>query len=79
MIVTKDLKIASTYLSFLENKLPTDEVLDIFKFKQNQIRYSLGNKLTLKFVPQLRFYYDDSIVHAQHINSLIEKVKKNVK
>ena len=59
--------------------MPTDEVLNIFKLKQNQIRYSLGNKLKLKFVPQLRFYYDDSIVHAQHINSLIDKVKKNVK
>ena len=79
VIVTKDLKIASIYLSFLENKLPTDEVLNIFKLKQNQIRYNLGNKLTLKFVPQLRFYYDDSIIYAQHINSLIDKVKKNVK
>jgi len=79
VVVTKDLNIASIYLSFLENKLPADEVLDIFKEKQNQIRYNLGNKLTLKFVPQLRFYYDDSIVHAQHINSLIDKVKKNVK
>jgi ribosome-binding factor A len=52
-------------------------VIDIFKSKQNQIRFHLGNKLTLKFIPQLRFYYDDSIEHAQHIDSLLQKLHKN--
>jgi ribosome-binding factor A len=75
--VTEDLKIANIYLSFLENKIPVDEVIDIFKSKQNQIRFHLGNKLTLKFIPQLRFYYDDSIEHAQHIDSLLQNIHKN--
>jgi ribosome-binding factor A len=75
--VTEDLKIANIYLSFLENKIPVDEVIDIFKSKLNQIRFHLGNKLTLKFIPQLRFYYDDSIEHAQHIDSLLQKLHKN--
>ena len=77
MKVTEDLKIANIYLSFLENKLPVDEVIGIFISKQNQIRYHMGNKLTLKFIPQLRFYYDDSISHAQRINDLIGKIYKN--
>jgi len=37
----------------------------------------MGNKLTLKFIPQLRFYYDDSIEHAQHIDSLLQKLHKD--
>ena len=74
--VTKDLKIASIYLSFLENKLPIPDVINIFKSKNNLIRFHLGNKLTLKFVPQLRFYHDDSIEHSQRIDTLIEKLKK---
>ncbi len=61
----------------MENKLPVNEIIDIFISKHNQIRYHLGNKLTLKFIPQLRFYYDDSIEHAQHIDSLIEKIHKD--
>ena len=75
--VTEDLKIANVYLSFLENKLPVEEVIDIFKSKQSQIRFHMGNKLTLKFIPQLRFYYDDSIEHDQHIDSLLQKLHKN--
>ena len=66
-----------SYLSFLENKLPVHKVLGIFISKQNQIRYYMGNKLTLKFIPQLRFYYDDSIQHAQYIDSLFKKLHKD--
>ena len=77
MKVTEDLKIANIYLSFLENKLPAEEVIGIFISKLNQIRYHMGNKLTLKFVPQLRFYYDDSIEHAQYIDSLFQKLHKD--
>ena len=77
MKVTEDLKIANIYLSFLENKLPVDEVIGIFISKHNQIRYHMGNKLSLKFIPQLRFHYDDSIQHAQNINSLLQKLRKD--
>ena len=77
MKVTEDLKIANIYLSFLENKLPVDEVVSIFVSKQNQIRYHMGNKLTLKFIPQLRFHYDDSIEYAQYIDSLFQKLHKD--
>ena len=72
MNVTEDLKIAKIFLSFLENKLPVEDVINIFISKHKLIRFHLGNNLTLKFIPQLRFYYDDSIEHAQHIDSLLK-------
>ena len=77
MNVTEDLKIAKIYLRFLENKLPVEDVINIFISKRNLIRFHLGNKLTLKFIPQLRFYYDDSIEHAQHIDSLLQNIHKD--
>ena len=77
MNVTEDLKVAKIYLSFLENKLPVEDVINIFISKHNLIRFHLGNKLTLKFIPQVRFYYDDSIEHAQHIDSLLKKIHKD--
>ena len=77
MNLTEDLKIANIYLSFLENKLPVKDVISIFISKHNLIRFHLGNKLRLKFIPQVRFYYDDSIEHAQHIDSLLKKIHKD--
>ena len=77
MNVTEDLKTAKIYLSFLENKLAVEDVINIFISKHNMIRFHLGNKLRLKFIPKLRFYYDDSIEHAQHIDSLLKKIHKD--
>ena len=75
--VTDDLKIAKVYLSFLENKKPVEDVLEILESKHKLIRYNVGSKLTLKYIPQLQFYYDDSIVHAQRIDDLIQKIYKD--
>ena len=75
--ITDDLKLAKIYLSFLENKKPIKDILKILKSKQNIIRHQMGLKLTLKYIPQLQFYYDDSIEHAQRINNIIQKIRKD--
>ena len=58
-------------------RLYSEDVINIFISKHNLIRFHLGNKLRLKFIPQMRFYYDDSIEHAQHINTLLQKIHKD--
>ena len=72
--VTDDLKIAKVYLSFLENKKPIEDVLKILKSKHNLIRHNVGLKLTLKYIPQFQFYYDDSMKYAQRIDDLIQMI-----
>ena len=75
--LTYDLKRAKIYLSFLANKKPIEDVLEILKSKHNLIRHLVGSKLTLKYIPQFQFYYDDSIEHAQRIDDLIQRIHKN--
>ena len=75
--ITDDLKIAKVYLSFLENKKPIEDVLKILKSKHNLIRHNVGLKLTLKYIPQFQFYYDDSIEYAERIDDLIQKISKH--
>ena len=77
MKVTDDLKLAKVYLSFLENKISVDDILAIIGEKHNLIRYHLGQNLTLKYTPQLRFYYDNTMEQAERIDHLIEKIHKN--
>ena len=48
-----------------------DEVIEIIKTKHNFIRHHVGLNIELKYIPQLRFYYDDSLEHAQRIDDLI--------
>ena len=77
MEVTDDLKLAKVHLSFLENKKSVDDILVILGEKHNLIRHHLGQKLTLKYTPQLRFYYDNTMEQAERIDHLIEEIHKN--
>ena len=75
--VTSDLRLAKVFISLLNSKKPSNEVIDYLKHRRKVIRYHLGNKLNAKFVPDLRFYYDDSLKKAEKIDTLLNKIRKN--
>ena len=74
--VTSDLRLAKVFISLLSSKKTPDEVIDYLKHNRKVIRYHLGNKLNAKFVPDLRFYYDDSLKKAEKIGTLLNKIRK---
>lgn len=75
--VTSDLRLAKVFISLLNSKKSPDEVINYLKHNRKGIRYHLGNKLNAKFVPDLRFYYDDSLKKAEKIGTLLTKIRKN--
>ena len=72
--MTDDLKIAKIYISFLENKKTVDELMLILKDKKKMIRHYVGLELKLKYIPELRFYHDDTMQYAEKINKIIYKI-----
>ena len=74
--VSDDLKYAKVFLSFLENKLTVQEVMTIVESKNNLIRKYISTKVTIKYLPQLKYYYDDTFSHVERIENLIEKIHK---
>ena len=42
---------------------------------QRQVRYELGTRLgkQLRIIPELKFFVDDSLDYAQHIDDLLKK------
>ena len=69
-----DLKIAKIYISFLGNKKTIDELMLILKNNTKLIRHYVGLELNLKYIPELRFYYDDTMQYAEKINKLINTI-----
>ena len=69
-----DLKIAKIYVSFLGNKKTIDELMLVLKNNTKLIRHYVGLELGLKYNPELRFYYDDTMKHAEKIHKLINKI-----
>lgn len=77
VIVSPDLKIAKTYLSFLGNKEPIETCLKKITERKPHIRFLLGKQLTIRYTPDLLFFHDDSIEYADHIEKILKNVKKS--
>jgi ribosome-binding factor A len=75
--ISKDLKNAKIYLSFIGNKEPSEICLEKVKNRKKQIRMHLGSKVHLRFVPELDFYFDDTIEYASRIDELIKDIHKD--
>jgi ribosome-binding factor A len=64
-------------VSFLANKEPADVCLEKIKGRAKQIRMHLGSKIHLRVVPELDFYFDDTIEYASRIDELIKEIHKD--
>ena len=77
VIMAPDLKLAKIYVSFLGNKEPVEKLVESINERKKHIRFLLGKQLSLKYVPEIIFYYDDTMEYADKINKLLNEVKKN--
>lgn len=72
--VTKDLGIARIYLSIFPSEF-SEEILAELKVITKLIRGDLGRKLgkSLRVIPNLEFYIDDSLDYIDNIDKLLQK------
>jgi ribosome-binding factor A len=76
VLMSPDLRIAKVYVTFLGNKEPVEKCLDRINFRKKHIRFLLAKHLNIKYIPDLNFYYDDTLDYADKINKLLNEVKK---
>lgn len=74
--VSPDLKIARIYLSILE-KEKRDLALDKIEDKKGLIRTELAHRIRIKFIPELRFFLDDTLDYVEKIEGLIRKIHED--
>ncbi len=75
--VTDDLRIAKIYISFLRNKKTVDELMKILIDKKKLIQHFVGLQLALKYIPELRFYNDNTMKYSEKIDKLINKIHRD--
>ena len=56
-----------------ENKDATQKKLDEIT---KSVRFTLAQKMNQKYVPEIRFVYDDTIERASRIEDLLNKIEK---
>ena len=71
--VSPDLKIAKIYVSVLE-KDKREHSLERIKSVKGFIRSELASRIRIKFVPDLKFFLDDSLDYVEKIEGLLKKI-----
>jgi ribosome-binding factor A len=75
--MSKDLKYAKIYLSFIGNKESAEICIEKINFRKKTLRMGLSKKIYLRFIPDITFYYDDTIEYANKIDELIKQIHKD--
>lgn len=71
--VTPDLRYAKISVSVLEEEKAKDTLKGL-KSASGYLRHELGQRLNLRYTPQLQFVLDDSIAYGAHIFELLNKL-----
>jgi ribosome-binding factor A len=78
--VSSDLRIARIYFAApAGTKDNLQAVLEGFRRARGFVKRELAQRLGLRYMPDLQFYYDDAIDRGARMEELIKMVKKNDK
>lgn len=71
--VTGDLQIANVYFVMLEEEgEPGKDVYDGLESVSGFLRSELGNQIRMRYTPELRFVYDESIERGRRMEKLLD-------
>jgi ribosome-binding factor A len=74
--LSPDLKIAKIYISVFERE-KREAVLEKIRGRTGFIRTELAHRIRVKFIPELKFFIDDTLDYVEKIEGLIKKIHKN--
>ena len=75
--VTEDMSYADVFVSLYGDEKSKAETLKAIESASGFIRRQLSRRLKLRYVPVLRFNYDDFIEQGFRINSILDYLKKD--
>ncbi|WDP91447.1 MAG: 30S ribosome-binding factor RbfA [Desulfobacter sp.] len=74
--LSPDLSIATVYVTVFGDDKRKQDALDGFRKSKGYIKKSIAPKLGLKFMPELRFFLDDTFDRAARLDALIDAAPK---
>ena len=74
--VDRELDYANIYVSSLEGKSQSEEILEGLHNASGFIRYTLSQEVELRVMPKLRFFWDETPEKADRIDSLLKGLQE---
>jgi ribosome-binding factor A len=75
--MSRDIKTANVYYAVTGGKGSKDETAKGFQEARGYIKRALAGQLGLRYMPEIRFYYDESIDYGAHNDNLIKSIHSN--
>lgn len=75
--MSRDLKFARVYFVTSGGKESIKGAVEGFKSALGYVKRKLAAQLGLRYMPELRFFYDDSFDYGSHIDEVIKAVKSD--
>ena len=72
--MSRDLKMARIYFAIYGDSEKSEAAAQGFKSALGFIKRSLARRLGLRYMPELKFFYDESFEYGSHIDQLLEKI-----
>ncbi|MCD6225165.1 MAG: 30S ribosome-binding factor RbfA [Deltaproteobacteria bacterium] len=73
--VSRDLKTARIYFSISGGKKNIKNAGDGFESAKGYIKRTLAKKLGLRYMPDIKFFYDETFDYGSHIDELLKLIK----
>ena len=74
--VSPDLHLARVFISGL-NAEETQKISTHLNAQRGRVRHFLGQRIRLRFTPELDFRYDETSARAGRIENLLQEIKKS--
>lgn len=73
--MSRDLKFARVYFVTSGGKESMEAAIEGFKSALGYVKRNLAAQLGLRYMPEIRFFYDDSFDYGSRIDKIIQSVK----
>lgn len=75
--LSRDLRIAKVYFSTHGGADEEASVLAGFESAKGYIKRELARELGLRYMPDLKFFYDESFDYGAHINQVLKSIRSD--
>lgn len=76
--ISPDLSLAKVYVSFFGKNYKKRDGIEALRRAKGFIKTELAHRIKIRKIPDLEFIVDDSLDKAEHIESIINKNKKEL-
>jgi len=75
--MSADLRLAKIYYTLPEKESARNDALAGFNSASGFVKRTLAQELGLRYMPALKFYYDESFDYGSKIDNLLKSLKNN--